>query len=112
MILVQLRTVPGMNAREHWRARSRRVKAEREAVAYVLKGRTPPPTPCTVILTRLAPSNGLDDDNLAGALKATRDAVAEWFGVDDKHRDIVRYVYEQGRGPWAVGIDFAEGIKA
>lgn len=107
MIQVPIRTVPGMNAREHWRARSRRVKTERTAIAWALTGQTKPQLPCVVTLTRVAPSNGLDDDNLAGALKAVRDQVAEWLGVDDKRRDVVRYTYEQRRGPWGVEVAFA-----
>lgn len=108
MIRVEIRTVPGLNAREHWRARARRVKAERKAVGWVLGGKPKPVTPCAVLLTRVAPSAGVDDDNLAGALKAVRDQVAEWLGVDDKRRDLVRYVYAQRRGPWAVEIEFGQ----
>lgn len=112
MISIAIRTAPGLNVREHWRARARRVKAERNAVAWaLLLSQRPdkakrPELPCTVRLTRVAPSNGLDDDNLAGALKGVRDQVAEWLGVDDKDRQQVRYVYAQRRGPWAVEIEF------
>jgi hypothetical protein len=59
-------------------------------------------------LTRVAPSNGLDDDNLAGSLKGVRDQVAQWLGVDDKRSDVVRYVYAQYRGPWAVQVSVVE----
>lgn len=106
MILVPIKTGRGMNSREHWRARSKRVKAEREAVALLLNGKEKPQLPCIVTLTRLAPSNGLDDDNLAGSLKAVRDQVAQWLGVDDKRREIVRYEYEQRRAPWGVEIGY------
>jgi hypothetical protein len=108
LIVVPIRTVPGQNVRENWRARYRRVKAERQTVAWMLNGHTKPPTPCTVRLNRVAPSAGVDDDNLAGALKAVRDQVAEWLGVDDKRSDVARYVYAQRRGPWAVEIEFGE----
>lgn len=93
-----------MNAREHHMARASRVKKERRQTALVLLACTRPPLPCTVLLTRIAPSNGLDDDNLAGSLKGVRDQVAEWIGVDDRHRLIVRYLYAQERGPWGVRI--------
>lgn len=106
VILVPIRTARGGNNREHWRARAARVKVEREAVALFLNGRPKPPIPCVVILKRMAPSNGLDDDNLAGALKSVRDEVAKWIGVDDKDRTRVRYVYQQDRGPWGVQIEF------
>lgn len=110
MILVPIRTIPGMNVREHWRARAKRVKAEREAVAWVLTTQALqeyPQPPLKVTLTRIGPSNGLDDDNLAGALKSVRDQVAQWLGVDDRKREIVRYAYEQERGKeWAVRIEW------
>ena len=112
MIAVPIRTVPGMNTRESWRARARRVKAERRTVAWLLAGKPKPPAPLTVRLTRVAPSNGLDDDNLAGALKAVRDQIADWLGIDDKRSDRVRYVYAQRRGPWAVEIEWGEHCAA
>ena len=104
VIEIPLRTGRGQNDREHWRVRARRVRGEREVVAWALRGWTQPAVPCVIRLTRIAPSNGLDDDNLAGALKGVRDQVAQWLGVDDKRSDVVRYVYTQARGPWAVRI--------
>lgn len=112
MILVPIRTVPGMNVREHWRARSRRVKAEREATAFALIAHRAdkPQLPATVKLTRVGPSNGLDDDNLAGALKGIRDQVAQWLGVDDRKSEVVRYRYAQERAKdWGVRVEFEAG---
>jgi hypothetical protein len=106
VIEIPIRTVPGMNAREHFRVRAKRVKAERQAVAWSLIGKDKPATPLVVLLTRCAPSNGLDDDNLAGSLKAVRDEIARWLGVDDKDRATVRYVYAQTRAPWGVRIEW------
>ena len=106
MILLPIAAGRGMNDREHWRARARRVKAERQAVAALIRGCSKPALPCSVLLTRVAPSNGLDDDNLAGSLKAVRDEVAAWLGVNDRDRKTVRYVYEQRRGPWGVTVEF------
>lgn len=107
---IPLRTSSGLNAREHWRAKMSRVRKEREAVAWMLKAATRPTLPCSVLLTRVAPSNGLDDDNLAGALKSVRDEVASWLGVDDRDRMTVRYRYAQTRGPWGVRIEFGEPV--
>lgn len=113
LIIVPLRTVSGANAREHHMARARRVKIEREAVAWMLKTAQRPALPCVVTLTRVAPSSGLDlDDNLPGALKGVRDEVAKWLGVNDRRRDVVRYEYAQRRGvgkagAWQVWIRFA-----
>ncbi len=108
-IVIPLRTVSTLNAREHWRARARRVKAERASTWAVLIGHRKPATPCVVRLTRVAPSRGLDDDNLAGALKAVRDQIAHWIGVDDARSDIVRYEYAQRTDwkRWAVEVEFA-----
>jgi hypothetical protein len=110
VIVVPLRTVPGMNTREHPMSRHRRVKAEKEVIAWELHKVQKPAIPCSVILTRFAPSGGLDDDNLAGALKSVRDAVADWLGVDDRERTTVRYRYTQTRAPWAVGIEFGPPV--
>lgn len=107
-IVVPIRTVSALNYREHWKARSRRVKKEREAVAWYLASRgIKPAIPLVVTLTRLGPSNGLDDDNLAGALKGVRDEVAAWLGVDDRRSEVVRYRYAQERAKdWGVRIQW------
>ena len=111
MILVPIKTGRGMNSREHWRARARRVKAERHAVAWMLKGQPKPPIPCAVRLTRVAPGNPIDTDNLAGACKSCRDQIAEWLGIDDGRAEVC-YVYAQRRGPWAVEIEWGEHSAA
>ena len=106
MILIPIRTGSGLNSREHHMARSRRVKGERNAVGWHLMGKERPQLPCTVLLTRIAPSSGLDSDNLSGALKAARDAVADWLGIDDKDETQVRYAYAQKRGQWGIEVSF------
>jgi len=110
ILLPNFKTGRGLNDREHPMVRHRRVKNEKAAVAWRLTefNNRKPALPCVCTLTRFAPSNGLDDDNLAGALKGVRDAVAAWLGVDDRDRVRVRYVYEQQRAPWGVGIAFTE----
>ena len=101
-----LRLGRGMNGREHHFTRARRVRAERHAVGIVLacERHNRPQLPCTVTLTRIAPSEGLDGDNLQGSLKAVRDAVAGWFGIDDKS-PLIEWEYAQRKGPWAVEIE-------
>ena len=49
----------------------------------------------TVTLTRICRGQGLDTDNLQSALKATRDQVAAWLGLDDGPRSPVRWAYHQ-----------------
>lgn len=104
-VSVPLRTATGQNEREHWRARDRRVRKEREAITWGVAGKKKPVLPCVILLRRVAPSTGLDaHDNLPGALKAPVDALAAWLGIDDRDPR-VRWVYEQRRGPWAVEIE-------
>ena len=59
----------------------------------------------SITLHRFAPSSGLDDDNLRGALKWVRDAVAEALGVKDDRDPRYIWNYMQGRGAGhSVGI--------
>lgn len=109
IVQVPIRTGRGLNNREHWRERVRRVRDERFAVGLILntcKGQCPAGPGWVVTLTRCAPSGGLDGDNLQGALKAVRDEVAEFLGVDDGSAVVV-WTYDQRRAPWGVEI----GIK-
>jgi hypothetical protein len=111
-ITLPLRTVSGMNAREHPMARSRRVKAERATVAWSLVqafGKRRPSPPLVIRLTRYAPSRGLDSDNLQSSLKAVRDAIAQWMGINDADETQARYAYAQARAPlYAVRIEFLQ----
>jgi hypothetical protein len=109
-LVIPIRTVNRLNARTHWAVRARQTKTERQAVRLGLRQayeRPATPRLVEVILTRMGPSNGLDSDNLAGAMKAVRDGVADWLGVDDRDPR-VRWVYEQRRSPtWAVMVSVA-----
>lgn len=108
MIELPIKTVAGLNAREHWLARSRRVKAERSIAFYGVKqlGLQTVPNPAVVTMTRLSPGV-LDSDNLQGALKAVRDGVADAFGMADNDPRIQRrYAQEKcKRGDFAVRIE-------
>jgi hypothetical protein len=107
--IVPVRTVSGLNVREHWRARAARVRKERETTAWAIAtaSRKPPAIPCTVTLTRVGPSNGLDDDNLPGSMKGVRDQIAVWLGIDDRTK-LVTWTYDQRRGKgWAVEVTVA-----
>lgn len=63
----------------------------------VLSSREPPALPVVVTLVRCSPRL-LDDDNAVGAMKAVRDEVAAWLGVDDRDPR-VRFVVEQEKVP-------------
>lgn len=97
-----------LNAREHHMVKARRVKKERRAVALVLSGYTPPRLDnqtAVVTLTRCSPGT-LDDDNAVGAMKACRDQVAAWLGVDDRDPRVTWVVEQQkvSRADVGVGI--------
>lgn len=89
------------NLREHWAAKSKRIAAQRAKV----KRRAPEwtvPSPVVITLTRVAPRE-LDDDNVRGALKAHRDAVAAWLRVDDR-TPLIEWKYAQAKGEPAVKV--------
>ena len=81
------------NLREHWAAKARRVKVQRQTVAMALRPYGAPEPPVTVEITRIA-ARSLDSDNLASAAKGLRDGIADWLGVDDGHPGIT-WVYKQ-----------------
>ena len=83
------------NAREHWRVRAKRVKSERWLAALMCRKLDRPEAwPVLVVLTRIGPRK-LDSDNVQGALKAVRDGVADWLGVNDGDESKVLWNYGQ-----------------
>lgn len=113
-VVIPLRTRSTLNQREHWATRARRNKRERNVVAMVLASALErdviwAPLGQRVSLKRIAPRK-LDDDNLRGALKAVRDEVAAFLGVDDGDAR-VEWLYDQAKGgprQYAVAISFEE----
>lgn len=93
------------NARGHTLARAGSIARHRALVVQVLRAlvRTPPAGDLVVCCTRIAP-RALDDDNAAGAVKASRDAVAEWLGVDDRNPRVTWRV-DQARGAPALRVE-------
>ena len=111
-IFVPVRTVPGLNAREHWAKRAKRVKVEREAAHMLAKlpaARIKHAAteagddwqklyPLRITLTRTKPRGGdLDDDNLRGALKGVRDGIADALEIDDGDRAVARWDYAEAK---------------
>lgn len=113
VVVVPIRTVGGMNVREHYMARSRRVKKEREATQWALLPLKRPVLPVVVTLTRVAPSSGLDShDNLRSAVKSVADQVAQWLGLDDRDPRVT-WRYEQRRGrPKEYAVEIVIGALA
>lgn len=101
---IPIKTVTGLNSREHWRKRAARVKSERRTTALIVK---PFPVPCIVRLIRLSPAM-CDDDNLQGACKAIRDEIAKICGVDDGPAGPITWAYAQEkckRGQFGVRVE-------
>ena len=88
-----LRLISAANSREHWAARARRVKRERNAAIVVRKY----PLPCIVTITRHG-RRLMDGDNLQAACKALRDGIADRLAVDDADPRVV-WRYEQNVQP-------------
>lgn len=101
VMLLTVHTVSEANSRDHWAKKAKRVAAQRRfshwcLEAHILRGGLVLPFPLIVTLTRIAPRE-LDGDNLQSALKATRDGIADYFGVDDRDPRI-EWCYGQEKG--------------
>jgi hypothetical protein len=99
---VPIETKSTSNLREHWTAKKRRTDAQKRAVAYRMPVRDLEPV-LVVTLTRVA-SRRLDDDNLRGALKSVRDAVASRLRIDDAS-PLVAWEYDQEKGEASVRVE-------
>ena len=94
------------NVRMHYRQRAAVIARQRELVTEALVMHDWPevlrwsrPTlemPWTVYLVRGSPQI-MDDDGVVASLKGVRDAFAAFVGVDDEHKDVVRYVYQDAK---------------
>lgn len=96
-----IKTVSEANSRSHWTVRAKRARAQRTAarahtLAAIGRDRQTYAGRVVVVLERLAPSSGLDDDNLRGSLKAVRDGVADALGTHDRDARIT-WEYRQRR---------------
>lgn len=95
------------NLREHWAEKAARVKRQRESTALMCRVELHRQRVSGVLgfqrvdrlvvrLLRVAPLE-LDDDNLAAALKACRDGVADALGVNDRDPRVT-WVCDQEKG--------------
>ena len=111
-VTIPIRTVNTLNRREHHFARASRVKKEKRTTAWMLASIDRPDLPCTVTMTRIAPQNRMDSDGIVSGMKAIRDAIAEWLGVDDSQASPITWVVtpysEKGqKGEYAVRVEFS-----
>jgi len=99
-VTLPIRTVSEANSREHWRARHKRSKMQREAARLAMHNYSRnmyllPKIPITLV--RIG-ARKLDDDNLARSFKAIRDGIADAIGIDDGSEQYIwRYAQEKGK---------------
>jgi hypothetical protein len=106
-VIIPIKTVNESNGQHgHWRTKSSRRKAQREAVAWALHKSALPPLPVRITLTRISAGQLDAHDNLRGALKSIADEVAELYGLPDRDdRFIWHYAQERcKRGEFGVRI--------
>lgn len=101
------RVISEANRRDHWTVQRRRTEIQIDALTRSIEdaGLTDHLTPLPVVVTwvRVGPGKQLDDDNLARAFKALRDALAKWLDVDDGS-PLVNWRYEQRAGEAGVMV--------
>jgi Holliday junction resolvase RusA-like endonuclease len=107
---MQLKTVTEGNAKEHWRTKAKRAREQKrttwlhmvvEATQQIAMGSalgTRVGFCCPIVVTMTRIGRRLDNDNIYGALKHVRDAIADGLGIDDRHEDLVRYDVAQENG--------------
>lgn len=116
--ILPIKTVSESNSSEHWSKKHKRHKAQRHRISVAfMEHRKPIQLPCTITMTRLAPRK-LDDDNLRGALKWIRDAIADQIipgkacgRADDDERITWQYGQESAKEQ-GVKITFSQELFA
>lgn len=78
------------NARVHWSAKARSVKAARQAAAWVSQGYGPIEADRLRVTLVFSPPDGRhrDADNLIASAKPTLDGLADSLGVNDRQFEI------------------------
>lgn len=96
---IEVKAVSLANMRLHWAVKAKITKDQRNKArtAMALVCPLPPGVPLTIILTRVG-ARRLDTDNLASSMKAVRDGIADWLGIDDGHPGL-EWVYQQKTAP-------------
>jgi hypothetical protein len=100
-IYVATKTTNPLNgSHQHWRVKAAQRKKQRAAVIEAVADLEPwtGGFPVSITLVRVAPSNGLDDDSLPASMKAVRDQLTEWLGLDDDRTPLIKWRYDQRRG--------------
>lgn len=119
-IIIPIKTVSESNSRDHWRVAHSRHKSQKAAVRWTLLSEDlQVDLPCTITLVRCG-KRELDDDNLMGALKYVRDAIADYLipglapgRADDDRRIHWKYAQDHSAVPYVLarfwwGLDLSD----
>ena len=112
---IPIRTTTGLNAREHWAVKAKRVKRERQATRFFWTAQRVGLNLAAgmhwrIELVRYAPGNPPDGDNVVAGLKAVRDQLAEQLGISDGDRRHL-WFYGSRRGHWGVRVRIHQDPK-
>lgn len=112
---IPIKTQCSLNSRMHPLKRARLVKGERRTARMVTISNVPPPDdaaefriPSGIKLMRKHSGVALDDDNLRGYLKGTRDGVADALGINDGD---ARVSWQYGQRKVAKRSDFGVEVE-
>jgi hypothetical protein len=102
------------NQHKHWRERQAMVKKQRATTRLLLVANKvdvtigPPPPDHRMVVTcvRIAARPLDPGDNLSSSFKGIRDEVAAYFNVNDRDEDLIRFEYQQLKGPSAARVLF------
>ena len=119
-ITAPIKTISEANRKDYWRARAKRAKKQRIDAYWAVRSSgfefkdgklafSAGHEKLIITLTRYG-KRTMDDDNLACALKAVRDGVADAIGLDDGDQRI-EWRYQQRIGDYAVKIDIWQAAK-
>lgn len=107
------------NSTEHWTKKSRRHKIQKQRIKVeFLKEKPNIKLPCTCTLTRIAPRELDDHDNLRTSLKWVVDAIASELtgnhipGRADSNKNIT-WIFKQKKGgvrEYGLGVEFFQQI--
>lgn len=112
-VSLPLKLTNPLNNRRHWRSVWAQSKTVRGAVSLALRSAVRVvKLPVVVLVTRVAPSVGLDPhDGLRAACKPAVDGVADALGLRSDRTDLVTWTYAQRRGPYAVEIQITNAAR-
>lgn len=102
-VMIPIRIDSTANLREHWAKKAARMKNQRLAARCMATFLPFPDGKITIMLTRIAPRK-LDSDNLASALKAIRDGVADAMKRNDGDPSITWLYFQEKRKPHEYGV--------